>query len=132
DQIGGQFNYAKRIPGKEEFYETLRYYQTQIARLGIDLRLNTRVTGDDLADAGFDEVLIATGVKPRTPAIEGIDHPKVLGYLDVLRHNKPVGKTVAVIGAGGIGFDVSEFLTHDSAKQPEGEQVAIADWQAEW
>jgi 2,4-dienoyl-CoA reductase (NADPH2) len=132
EEIGGQFNYAKRIPGKEEFYETLRYYRTQIERLEIDLRLNTRVSADDLAKNGFDEVLIATGVKPRTPAIEGIDHPSVLGYLDVLRHNKPVGHTVAVIGAGGIGFDVSEFLTHDFARQPEGQQVAVEDWQAEW
>ncbi|MCH8500194.1 MAG: NADPH-dependent 2,4-dienoyl-CoA reductase [Marinobacter sp.] len=132
DKIGGQFNYAKRIPGKEEFYETLRYFGKQIEKLEIDLRLNTRVDADLLAQEGFDDVLIATGVKPRTPRINGIDHPKVLGYLDVLRHNKPVGKTVAVIGAGGIGFDVSEFLTHDFAKQPEGEQVKVADWQQEW
>ena len=132
DKIGGQFNYAKRIPGKEEFYETLRYFAKQIEKLEIDLRLNTRVDVDLLAQEGFDDVLIATGVKPRTPRIDGIDHPKVLGYLDVLRHNKPVGKSVAVIGAGGIGFDVSEFLTHDFSKQPEGEQVKVADWQKEW
>ncbi|WP_165855586.1 NADPH-dependent 2,4-dienoyl-CoA reductase [Marinobacter sp. JSM 1782161] len=130
--IGGQFNYAKRIPGKEEFYETLRYYRRQIELLGIDLELNTRVDADALGAAGFDEVVIATGVKPRTPRIDGIDHPKVLGYLDVLRHNKRVGKTVAVIGAGGIGFDVSEFLTHDAGHQAEGEQVSVADWQQEW
>jgi 2,4-dienoyl-CoA reductase (NADPH2) len=90
------------------------------------------VEASDLIEQGFDDVIVATGVKPRTPKIDGIDHPKVLGYLDVLRHNKPVGKTVAVIGAGGIGFDVSEFLTHDFGKQPEGEQVSVADWQAEW
>ncbi len=134
DKIGGQFNYAKRIPGKEEFYETLRYFQRQIDVLEIDLRLGTRVGGaDELMEQGFDDVIIATGVKPRTPKIEGIDHPKVLGYLDVLRHNKPVGKSVAVIGgAGGIGFDVSEFLTHDFGKHPEGEQVSVAEWQAEW
>lgn len=131
-QIGGQFNYAKRIPGKEEFFETLRYYQRQIELLDIDLRLNTRASAQQLADDGFDDVLIATGVKPRTPSIDGIDHPSVLGYLDVLRHNKPVGQNVAVIGAGGIGFDVSEFLTHDFSKQPEGQQADIADWQAEW
>jgi 2,4-dienoyl-CoA reductase (NADPH2) len=132
DKIGGQFNYAKRIPGKEEFYETLRYFQRQIDVLEIDLRLGTRVGADELIKQGFDDVIIATGVKPRTPKIEGIDHPKVLGYLDVLRHNKPVGKSVAVIGAGGIGFDVSEFLTHDFGKHPEGEQVSVAEWQAEW
>uniref|UniRef100_UPI0035C7234F FAD-dependent oxidoreductase n=1 Tax=Marinobacter sp. TaxID=50741 RepID=UPI0035C7234F len=131
-QIGGQFNYAKRIPGKEEFYETLRYYRRQIELLGIDLQLNTRADREQLANGGFDDVIIATGVKPRTPAIDGIDHPKVLGYLDVLRHNKPVGKNVAVIGAGGIGFDVSEFLTHDFSHQPEGEQVSVSSWQAEW
>ncbi|MEP6132646.1 FAD/NAD(P)-binding oxidoreductase, partial [Marinobacter sp.] len=132
DKIGGQFNYAKRIPGKEEFYETLRYYQRQIEILGIVLKLNTRVDADGLGELGFDDVIIATGVKPRTPKIDGIDHPKVLGYLDVLRHNKPVGQSVAVIGAGGIGFDVSEFLTHEFGHHPEGEQVSMADWQAEW
>ncbi|MBD3655162.1 MULTISPECIES: NADPH-dependent 2,4-dienoyl-CoA reductase [Marinobacter] len=132
DRIGGQFNYAKRIPGKEEFYETLRYYQRQIELLDIELSLNTRADVDQLVSEGFDDVLIATGVKPRTPAIEGIDHPKVLGYLDVLRDNKPVGSTVAVIGAGGIGFDVSEFLSHDASHHPEGEQVDIGQWQKEW
>ncbi|WP_323751356.1 NADPH-dependent 2,4-dienoyl-CoA reductase [Marinobacter sp.] len=132
DKIGGQFNYAKRIPGKEEFYETLRYFQRQIELLEIDLQLNTRVDAESLKEQGFDDVIIATGVKPRTPKIEGVDHPKVLGYLDVLRHNKPVGNTVAVIGAGGIGFDVSEFLTHDFERQPEGEQAKVSDWQAEW
>ena len=137
DQIGGQFNYAKRIPGKEEFYETLRYYRRQIELLDIDLRLGVRVDAGALTDGVFDDVVIATGVKPRIPSIDGIDHPKVLGYLDVLRHNKAVGNTVAVIGAGGIGFDVSEFLTHDAAhhpegKQTEGEQASIGDWQAEW
>ncbi|KAA1176235.1 NADPH-dependent 2,4-dienoyl-CoA reductase [Marinobacter salinexigens] len=132
DRIGGQFNYAKRIPGKEEFYETLRYYQRQIELLGIDLCLGARVDADDLVSGGYDDVIIATGVKPRTPKIEGIDHPKVLGYLDVLRGNKPVGRTVAVVGAGGIGFDVSEFLSHDFEQHPEGEPVSVAEWQAEW
>jgi 2,4-dienoyl-CoA reductase (NADPH2) len=131
-QIGGQFNYAKRIPGKEEFYETLRYYQRQIELLNIDLQVNTRVDADRLKQDGFDDVIIATGVKPRTPGIQGIDHPKVLGYLDVLKHNKPVGKSVAVIGAGGIGFDVSEFLTHDSSHHPEGQQANFDEWKAEW
>ena len=132
ERIGGQFNYAKRIPGKEEFAETLRYYRRQIELLGIDLRLNTRADADALASEGFDDVVIATGVKPRTPEIEGIDHPKVLGYLDVLRHNKPVGESVAILGAGGIGFDVGEFLTHDFERHPEGDQQPIEDWKREW
>ena len=131
-QIGGQFNFAKRIPGKKEFYETLRYYQRQIELLSIDLQLNTRVDADRLKAEGFDDVIIASGVKPRTPGIQGIDHPKVLGYLDVLKHNKPVGKSVAVIGAGGIGFDVSEFLSHDFSHHPEGQQADFEDWKAEW
>ena len=105
--VGGQFNVAKQIPGKEEFYETLRYFRNEIQASGVKTQFNTRVTADDLIQGGFDEVLLATGVAPRTPAIEGVDHPKVLSYLDVLRDKKPVGKTVAVIGAGGIGFDVS-------------------------
>lgn len=132
ERIGGQFNYAKRIPGKEEFYETLRYFQRQIELLDIELRLGTRVDADHLLAEAYDDVIIATGVKPRTPEIEGIEHPKVLGYLDVLRENKPVGSRVAVIGAGGIGFDVSEFLTHDFARHPEGQQISVAEWQAEW
>ncbi len=132
DRIGGQFNYAKRIPGKEEFEETLRYFRRQIELLDIDLKLNHRVEAEALKAAGFDDVIIATGVSPRTPAIDGIEHPKVLGYLDVLRDNKPVGASVAVIGAGGIGFDVSEFLTHDFQAHPEGQQIDIASWQAEW
>ncbi|WP_166254512.1 NADPH-dependent 2,4-dienoyl-CoA reductase [Marinobacter salicampi] len=131
-EIGGQFNYAKRIPGKEEFFETLRYYRRQIELLDIDLRLDTRADAETLAAEGFDEVVIATGVRPRTPAIEGIEHPKVLGYLDVLRHNRTVGGTVAVIGAGGIGFDVSEFLAHERHGQPEDKQMDMKSWQQEW
>jgi 2,4-dienoyl-CoA reductase (NADPH2) len=111
-EIGGQFNIAKTIPGKEEFHETLRYYRRQIELLGIELRLNMRATTEQLAAGGFDEVILATGVVPRQPAIEGIAHSKVLGYLEVLKDKRPVGDTVAVIGAGGIGFDVSEYLTH--------------------
>ena len=111
--VGGQFNIAKQIPGKEEFYETLRYFRNEIKDAGVKARFNTRVTADDLIKEGFDKVILATGVTPRTPAIDGIDHPKVLSYLDVLRDKKPVGKAVAVIGAGGIGFDVAEYLTHE-------------------
>ncbi len=125
-EIGGQFNMAKRIPGKEEFYETIRYFKKQIELHGVDLKLNTRVSLDDLKD--FDEVILATGIQPRTPEIEGIDHPKVLSYIDVLLHNKPVGNKVAVIGAGGIGFDVSEYLTHhDHAKEPSIEEF-LNEW----
>ncbi|MEV0090116.1 NADPH-dependent 2,4-dienoyl-CoA reductase [Streptomyces sp. NPDC050738] len=111
DEIGGQLNVAKRIPGKEEFEETLRYFRTQLELRGVEVRLNTTVTAPDLASAAYDEVVVATGVSPRTPEIPGIDHPSVLTYLDVLRDGAPVGDRVAVIGAGGIGFDVAEFLT---------------------
>lgn len=111
-EIGGQFNIAKRIPGKEEFFETLRYFSRKLQTTGVDLRLNTRVTANDLLGKGYDEVILATGIAPRTPAIPGVDNPKVLSYLDVILGRKPVGKSVAVIGAGGIGFDVSEYLVH--------------------
>ncbi|TGN39885.1 NADPH-dependent 2,4-dienoyl-CoA reductase [Marinobacter confluentis] len=111
-EIGGQFNVAKLIPGKEEFYETLRYFKVMLDKHGVDVRLNNRVSAEDLKAGGFDHVVLATGVKPRTPEIEGIDHPKVIGYLDALLERKPVGQKVAVIGAGGIGFDVSEFIVH--------------------
>ncbi|MBS3803900.1 MAG: NADPH-dependent 2,4-dienoyl-CoA reductase [Oleiphilaceae bacterium] len=111
-EIGGQFNVAKRIPGKEEFYETLRYFGVMLDKHGVELRLNTRVSADDLMAGGFDQVVLATGVAPRMPAIEGINHPKVISYLDALLERKPVGRRVAVIGAGGIGFDVSEFIVH--------------------
>ena len=110
--IGGQFNIAKQIPGKEEFYETLRYFKRQLELLHVSVKLNTRVTTQSLNVSDFDQVLLATGIKPRTPELEGIHHPKVLSYLDVIVHKKPVGKKVAVIGAGGIGFDVCEYLSH--------------------
>ena len=114
-EIGGQFNVAKLIPGKEEFYETLRYYRVMLDKHGVDVRLETRVSVDDLRAGNFDEVVLATGVAPRIPDIEGIDHPKVIGYLDALLERKPVGRRVAVVGAGGIGFDVSEFIVHTGA-----------------
>lgn len=110
-EIGGQLNIAKRIPGKEEFDETLRYYRTQLELRGVDVRLNTTATTEQLAEGGYDEVVVATGVTPRTPEIPGSDHPSVLTYLDVLRDGAPVGERVAIVGAGGIGFDVAEFLT---------------------
>ncbi|MFJ6737743.1 FAD-dependent oxidoreductase [Streptomyces sp. NPDC091279] len=108
-EIGGQLNVARRVPGKQEFDETLRYFRHQLAAHGVEIRLNTTVQACDVAE--FDEVVIATGVTPRTPDIPGIDHPSVLGYLDVLRDGAPVGARVAVLGAGGIGFDVAAFLT---------------------
>ena len=129
-EIGGQFNMAKRIPGKEEFYETLRYFGKQITLTGVNLKLGTRVSAEDLTDAGYDAVLLATGIAPRTPGIPGIDHPKALSYIDVLLHNKPVGKRVAIIGAGGIGFDVAEFLSHDHEEQSPS--LDIEAFNREW
>lgn len=117
DKIGGQFNIAKQIPGKEEFNETLRYFSRRIELTGVELKLNTKVTPEDLNGGDYDEVIIATGITPRTPDIPGIEHSKVLSYLDVLRDKAPVGKRVAIIGAGGIGFDVAEYLT-DSGHEP--------------
>jgi 2,4-dienoyl-CoA reductase (NADPH2) len=126
-EIGGQFNYAKQIPGKEEFYETLRYFKHQLERAKVSIHLNTLANVETLKDAGFDEVILATGIKPRSLTIEGHDHPKVLGYLDVLRDHVEVGQRVAVIGAGGIGFDVAEFLVED-ADLTENRDKWLAHW----
>jgi len=131
-EIGGQFNIAKKVPGKEEFHETLRYYRRQIELTGVTLRLNTRVAVQALVDQGFDEVVLATGVKPRVPDIDGVDHPKALGYLDVLRDGRAVGERVAVIGAGGIGFDVSEYLTHAGDPASGTAPQEPAKFYAEW
>jgi 2,4-dienoyl-CoA reductase (NADPH2) len=129
DRIGGQFNFALRIPGKEEFAETLRYFGRRVESTGVTLRLNQRVTREQLLQQGFDDVIVATGIVPRTPAIPGIDHPKVLSYLDVLQRNAQVGKRVAIIGAGGIGFDIGEFVLHD----PHVPLPApLAHWLGEW
>ncbi|MBT8764753.1 NADPH-dependent 2,4-dienoyl-CoA reductase [Metapseudomonas boanensis] len=127
-EIGGQFNVAKRVPGKEEFYETLRYFKRKLEITGVDVRLNTRVSAEDLARGGFDEVILATGIAPRTPAIPGIEHPKVIGYLDAILERKPVGQKVAVIGAGGIGFDVSEFVTHQGESSSLDREVFWREW----
>ena len=114
DEVGGQFNLARRIPGKEEFAETLRYYRRQLERTGVAVRLATRAQAADLA--GFDRVVLATGVVPRTPEIPGIDHPRVASYVDIVLERRVAGARVAIIGAGGIGFDVGEFLTHSGAE----------------
>ena len=128
-EIGGQFNIAKQIPGKEEFYETLRYFKRQLElHENVSVKLNTRVDAQMLNDGGFDEVLIATGIKPRTPAIPGIEHSKVLSYLDVLRDKKPVGQSVAIIGAGGIGFDTAEFLAHGKATPSQDIAAFMKEW----
>ncbi|WP_328991160.1 NADPH-dependent 2,4-dienoyl-CoA reductase [Kribbella sp. NBC_01245] len=126
-EIGGQFGIARRIPGKEEFAETIRYYRRQLELTGVKLHLGHRVSAAELIEQAFDEVILATGVSPRTPVIPGIDHPSVLSYVDVVRHQRAVGKRVAVIGAGGIGVDVSEFLTHG-----ESPTLDLPAWQAEW
>ncbi|MFN0034222.1 MAG: FAD-dependent oxidoreductase [Saprospiraceae bacterium] len=130
-EIGGQFNMAKRIPGKEEFHETLRYFGKMIEKRGVVLHLNTRVSAEFLTKNNFAEVVVATGVVPRVLKIEGIGHPKVLSYLDVLLHKKAVGKTVAIIGAGGIGFDVAMFLTAPSSPAG-GVERAIEEYRNEW
>lgn len=127
-EIGGQFNIAKQVPGKEEFYETLRYFQRRIEITGVNLQLNTPVTTELLNDSDYDEVILATGINPRTPAIPGVDHPKVLSYLDVLQSKQTVGKTVAVIGAGGIGFDVSEYLTHAGPSLSQNIDAFMKEW----
>ncbi|MDN7588672.1 NADPH-dependent 2,4-dienoyl-CoA reductase [Burkholderia seminalis] len=127
-EIGGQFNIAKKVPGKEEFNETLRYFRRQIELRGVTLHVNTRATAEMLLQGEFDEVVIATGIVPRTPPIDGVGHPKVLGYLDVLRDGKAVGRDVAIVGAGGIGFDVAEYLVH----RGDGERPDAARFFAEW
>lgn len=129
DRIGGQFNWAMRVPGKEEFAETLRYFKRKLELTGVELLLNKKVTREELLQQGFDDVIVATGIVPRKPKIEGVDHPKVLSYLDVLQKNAQVGKRVAVIGAGGIGFDISEFLLHDPHVPLP---VPLKNWTAEW
>jgi len=126
-EIGGQFNIAKRIPGKGEFFETLRYFQKQIEITGVDLQLNTRVDGKLLNEAQYDEVVLATGILPRTPEIAGIEHKKVLSYLDVM-NGAHVGQRVAVIGAGGIGFDVSEYLIHKKAHKQQDIKSFMEQW----
>jgi len=134
-EIGGQFNLARRIPGKEEFAETLRYFRTRLEQLGAKVELNRRVGAEDLST--FDDVILATGIVPRTPAIPGIDHPKVASYVEIVEGRKRAGKRVAIVGAGGIGFDVAELLTEDHpadghASDGRRDDPAIAAFCAEW
>jgi 2,4-dienoyl-CoA reductase (NADPH2) len=125
EHIGGQFDMARRIPGKEEFNETIRYFTTMLTTNGVEVRLGNRVSAADLA--GYDHVVLATGVAPRIPDIPGIDHPMVLTYGEAITGTKPIGKRVAVIGAGGIGFDVSEFLVTETSPT-----LNLKDWKTEW
>lgn len=128
-QIGGQFNIAKTVPGKEEFYETLRYFGRQIElRPNIELVLNHKATYEELSQANFDEIVVATGVTPRQLQFEGIDHPKVLSYLQVLKERVPVGQRVAIIGAGGIGFDTAEYLTHEGESGSLNPEKFYEEW----
>ncbi|MBC7630528.1 FAD-dependent oxidoreductase, partial [Aeromicrobium sp.] len=122
-EVGGQFRLAMAIPGKEEFSETIRYYSRRMEINGVTLHLGTRVTADELL--GFDEVVVATGVEPRIPSMPGIEHPTVVNYQDVIRHGANVGRRVAVMGAGGIGFDVSEFLLHEPHE-------SVEHWMERW
>jgi len=128
--IGGQFNMAKVIPGKEEFHETLRYFRREIELAGVSLRLSHAATATELAGGEFDEIVLAVGVLPRVPEVPGLGHPKVLSYVEVLLHKRPVGRTVAIIGAGGIGFDVAEFLSHDEGHAPTS--LDVPAFMSEW
>ncbi|WP_435336813.1 FAD-dependent oxidoreductase [Acinetobacter sp. LH3_13] len=129
NQIGGQFNIAKTIPGKEEFYETLRYFKRQIElQPNIKLVLNHTASFEQLLNADFDDVVVATGVTPRKLDIAGIDHPKVLSYIEVLKERKPVGQRVAIIGAGGIGFDTAEYLSHEGESGSLNPEKFYDEW----
>ncbi|WDE05796.1 NADPH-dependent 2,4-dienoyl-CoA reductase [Thalassomonas viridans] len=126
-EIGGQFNFAKQVPGKEEFYETLRYFNNQLSKLNVKVHLNSKQTAEQLKAARFDEVVVATGITPRELDIQGIKHPKVKTYLQVLRDKEVIGRKVAIIGAGGIGFDVASYLSEKESLTTNPEA-----WMAEW
>jgi len=127
-EIGGQFNLAKKIPGKEEFNETIRYFNRMIEVHDIDLKLNQRVDAAAIKAGGFDDVIVATGIEPRTPKIEGIDHPKAVGYVDVIAGRAMVGQKVVIMGAGGIGFDVAELITHQGVSAALDRDVFAKEW----
>jgi 2,4-dienoyl-CoA reductase (NADPH2) len=132
DEIGGQFNYAKRIPGKEEFHETLRYFRHKLEETGVEVKLATQATAETLSS--FDEVVLATGITPRKVDFPGADHAKVVSYVDVLSGRVRIGARAALIGAGGIGFDVAEYLvhagadSHDDAPRPQEKSRWMAEW----
>ncbi len=127
-EIGGQFNMAKKIPGKEDYAETIRYYGKMIEKHSVDLRLNTKITVEMLSSGNYDEVIISSGVNPRKLDFEGINHSKVLDYFDVLSKGKPVGKKVAIVGAGGIGFDMAEFLSHEGESMSLNVEAYMKEW----
>ena len=127
EHIGGQFSIASRIPGKEEFTETIRYFTRQLEINNVNVHLNTRVSAEQIIAERYDDVIIATGVVPRIPQIDGIDHPMVMSYAEAVLGHREIGKRVAVIGAGGIGFDVSEFLVTD-----ESPSLNLKEWEQEW
>jgi len=126
--IGGQFNLACQIPGKEEFFETMRYYRKQIALTGVQLHLSTKISVEDLKEKGFDEIIVSTGVVPRKINLPGIDHPKVLSYVEVLEKKKNIGDSVAIIGAGGIGFDIAEFLSQPGKSTSLDTRAFMKEW----
>lgn len=128
DAIGGQFNLAKTIPGKEEFHETIRYFNRMIETLAIELRLATRASVENIRSGDFDEVVIATGITPRVPALPGIDHPKVVSYIDAIKGKVKIGQKVAILGAGGIGFDVAELITHHGVSAALDRDVFAREW----
>lgn len=130
DHVGGQFAIAARIPGKEEFHDSIRYFRTQLEVRGVDVRLNTRASVSDLVDGGFDQVILATGVTPRIPEIDGVDHPSVMTYAQAVLGEREIGHRVAVLGAGGIGFDVSEFLTTPGGV--DSPSLNLKEWEQEW
>ncbi|MFR4189591.1 MAG: FAD-dependent oxidoreductase, partial [Corynebacterium variabile] len=130
DHVGGQFAIAARIPGKEEFHDSIRYFRTQLEVRGVDVRLNTRASVSDLVDGGFDQVILATGVTPRIPEVDGVDHPSVMTYAQAVLGEREIGHRVAVLGAGGIGFDVSEFLTTPGGV--DSPSLNLKEWEQEW
>lgn len=128
DRLGGHFNLAMRVPGKEEFAETIRYYERMLALTGVSLRMGDRAAPEQLMDEGWDDVVIATGLRARWPAIPGIDHPMVMGYEDAIMQRRPVGRSVAIIGAGGIGFDVAELVSHEGTSAALDRDVFAREW----
>ena len=128
NKIGGQFNIAKQIPGKEEFQETINYFQSQLEKFNVEARLGEKVSAENLIKNKYDEVILATGIIPRTPDVPGIDHAKVLSYLDVIQYKKSVGNKVAIIGAGGIGFDVAEYLAHGKVNSSLDKMAFMEEW----